>query len=162
MITNVITKAFSKEPFSDGTESELVKRLRLSDNYIPELELVALLSETIVGHILLTQIHIQGNDMAHPALALAPVSVLPAFQSQRIGSQLIIKAHNIASSLDYDIVALIGHEDYYPRFGYERADTYNITFPFPVPPQNCMVKALSENALDGISGEVVYPPPFLD
>ncbi|MBF8965609.1 hypothetical protein I0P70_20325 [Pontibacter sp. FD36] len=54
----------------------------------------------------------------------------------------------------------MGHENYYPRFGYKRASTFGITFPFEVPDANAMAVELVDNGLQGVSGEVVYPKDF--
>ena len=56
---------------------------------------------------------------------------------------------------------IIGHADYYPRFGYELTEKYQINFPFEVPSENGMVKLLTEHALDGVSGEVLNVYWFL-
>ncbi|MEM6725737.1 MAG: N-acetyltransferase, partial [Bacteroidota bacterium] len=77
-----------------------------------------------------------------------------------IGSQLIEKAHQIARSLGHRIVVLIGHEQYYPRFGYQIASAYQIAFPFEVPDPNAMVLELVPGALEGVQGVVVYPEAF--
>ncbi|MCZ7253247.1 GNAT family N-acetyltransferase, partial [Salmonella enterica] len=86
--------------------------------------------------------------------ALAPVSVKPAFQGKGIGAKLILESHAIAKKLGYKSIILLGHENYYPRFGYELTSKYNIEMPFDVPAENCMVISLTENGLDGVSGKV--------
>ena len=94
------------------------------------------------------------------ALALAPVSVLPKFQNRGIGTMLIENAHSIAKELNYELIVLLGHARYYPRFGYDQADKFGIKLPFDVPKENCMVKALTKNGLNGVNGTVVYPKEF--
>ena len=56
---------------------------------------------------------------------------------------------------------LLGHKDYYPRFGYRRASAYGISFPFDAPDECCMAAELIEGGLDGIHGMVKYPDAFL-
>lgn len=159
-IKNVVEHAFRDEKFSDQTEHQLVERLRKSDGYIPELSLVATFDDTIVGHILLTEVAIVDKDKTHKSLALAPVSVLPTYQKQGIGAMLIKNAHSRARDLKYTSVVLIGHEAYYPRFGYELSADYNIQFPIDVPKENAFVKKLVANGLSGVTGLVTYPPEF--
>ena len=96
------------------------------------------------------------------SLALAPVSVLPEYQNKGIGGQLIVKAHERAIELGFRSVALIGHESYYPRFGYEPAVKFGIKFPFDVPSENCMVMELTANGLGGVKGMVEYPKEFFE
>lgn len=160
-VFEIIKAAFVEEAYSNQTEHFLVERLRTSEAFIPELSLVADYEGQIVGHILLTKIWIKNDKFSFPSLALAPVSVHPDFQRKGIGGQLIRAAHQKAKELGHASVILIGHETYYPRFGYEMTSTYGISLPFDAPPQNCMVKKLIENGLKGVSGTVEYPPEFL-
>lgn len=155
-------EAFLTMPYSDHTEHFLVERLRKSDAFIPELSLVAVSSDQIVGHILLTKVVVVNGEVRKEILSLAPVSVLPAFQSKGIGSKLINKAHQVAKDLGYKSVVLIGHEAYYPRFGYVQAHTKGIAFPFEVGKEHCMVLELVENGLEGVEGMVEYPKAFFE
>lgn len=161
-VFHLIEKAFEKEEYSDHKEQFLVERLRKSDAFIPELSIVAEIDNKIVGHILFTKLQIKNESETFPSLALAPVSVLPEFQGKGIGSKLILHGHEIAKSLGYKSVILLGHQDYYPRFGYELCEKYNIKMPFDVPAENCMVIALTEDGLKEVSGEVVYPSAFFE
>ncbi|MEL6593535.1 MAG: N-acetyltransferase [Bacteroidota bacterium] len=160
IVKNLVQAAFASIEYSDQQEHQLVARLRQSDAFIPDLALVAEDAGQILGYILLTRIEIREEEQTHPALALAPVAVLPAAQGQGIGGQLIEAAHERARSLGHQCIVLLGHADYYPRFGYEPCEQYGIKFPFDVPPENCMVLGLQPGSLDLIKGEVVYPPEF--
>lgn len=159
LVFELVKKAFKDVELSDHQEQFLVERLRRSIDFIPNLSLVAELEGRVVGHIILSRISIKG-DQFFPALALAPVSVMPDHQRIGIGSALIKEAHVIARQEGHKIIVLVGHENYYPRFGYQLVSQYNITFPFPVPPQNGFVLGLTADALKGVSGEVVYPSAF--
>ena len=159
-VFKLIEEAFREEPRSDHTEQFLVERLRKSDAFIPELSLVAVAGDRIVGHILLTRVKIKNDRDEFDSLALAPVSVLPAYQRQGIGSRLIEKAHEIAKALGNTSVILLGHESYYPRFGYLPTSQFGIQLPFEVPEANCMAIELTDKALSGVQGTVVYPSAF--
>lgn len=159
-VENIITQAFYSEAMSDQTEHLLVNALRGSEHFIPELSLVAKTKQKIVGHILFTEVYLCEAEGKFKSLALAPVSVHPDFQKKGIGSKLINDGHSRAKELGYESVVLIGHEDYYPRFGYVQADLHQIRFPFEVPPQNAFVKALKKGVLKEISGVVEYPAAF--
>ncbi|OXA97412.1 GNAT family N-acetyltransferase [Flavobacterium oncorhynchi] len=161
-VFQLIEKAFEKEEYSDHKEQFLVERLRKSEAFIPELSIVAEVEDKIVGHILFTKLEIKNEFQSFQSLALAPVSVLPEFQGKGIGSKLILYGHELAKELGYKSVILLGHQDYYPRFGYELCEKYNIKMPFDVPAENCMVISLTENGLSGISGNVVYPSTFFE
>ena len=159
-VFNLIESAFREAEFADNTEQFLVERLRKSDAFIPELSMVAEIDGKIVGHILLTKLKIKNKSNEFDSLALAPVSVLPEFQGKGIGGKLIVEAHKKAKELGHKSIVLLGHENYYPRFGYEQADKYGIELPFEVPKENCMVIELIENALKGVNGIVEYPKEF--
>lgn len=159
-VFHLIEKAFEKEEYSDHKEQFLVERLRKSEAFIPELSIVAESEGKIVGHILFTKLKVVNDADSFESLALAPVSVLPEFQGKGIGAKLILYGHEIAKELGCKSVILLGH--YYPRFGYELCEKYNIKMPFDVPAENCMAIALTENGLKGISGEVVYPKEFFE
>jgi len=96
------------------------------------------------------------------SLALAPVSVVPELEGKGIGGKLIIESHKKAKEIGQKSIVLIGHEKYYPRFGYEQADKYGIELPFKVPKENCMVIELVENGLYGVEGMVEYPKEYYE
>ena len=159
-VFNIIKEAFKTEPFSDFTEQYLVERLRKSDAFIPELSIVAEKGAEIVGHVLVTKVKIINESKSFESLALAPVSVKPAYQNKGLGGQLILTAHAKAIELGYTSIIILGHEDYYPRFGYKLASKFGITLPFDAPDENCMAIELVENGLEGFNGLVEYPKEF--
>lgn len=162
LIFDLIEKAFKDQEFSDHQEHYLVEKLRKSKAFVPGLSLVAEIENTLVGHILLTEIKIITSDDEITSLALAPVSVLSEFQGKGIGGKLINEAHQKATDLGYKSVILLGHEKYYPRFGYKLAEEFGISLPFDVPKENCMAIELQPNALKNIRGEVAYPKEFFE
>jgi predicted N-acetyltransferase YhbS len=159
-VFNLIEKAFELEQMSDHKEQFLVDRLRKSHAFIPELSMVAETENKIVGHILLTKLKIKNEQNEYDSLALAPISVLPEYQGKGIGGMLIKEAHRKAKALGQKSIVLLGHEKYYPRFGYKQADIFGIELPFHVPKENCMAIELIENGLKGIKGIVEYPKEF--
>jgi len=159
-VFGLIEKVFKTEKLSDHKEQFLVERLRKSSSFIPELSMVAEIENKIVGHILLTKLKIKNDQKEFDSLALAPVSVLPEYQGNGIGGMLIEQAHTTAKELRYKSIVVLGHEKYYPKFGYEQADKYGIELPFDVPKENCMVMELTENGLSEVNGTVEYPKEF--
>jgi len=159
-VFSLIEKAFKTEKLSDHKEQFLVERLRKSKSFIPQLSVVAEIQNKIIGHILVTKLKIKNDQTEFDSLALAPVSVLPEYQGNGIGGMLIKEAHKTAKELGYKSIVLLGHEKYYPKFGYELTDKYGIELPFDVPKENCMVIELTENGLNGVTGMVEYPKEF--
>ncbi|PEU83241.1 GNAT family N-acetyltransferase [Bacillus cereus] len=157
----VVQQAFLHEEFSDKTEHELVKRIRECDAFVPELSIVAV-DEEIVGHIMLSKITIEKGATSVESLALAPVSVARGHQKKGIGGKLIGAALEKAIELGYGSVVVLGHPEYYPKFGFKKASEWNIKAPFEVPDEVFMVIELSENALQGVEGIVQYLSAFAE
>lgn len=155
MIYLVVKKAFANAEHTDGNEHDLVNALRSSEAYVPELSLVAEVDGMIVGHIMFTKAAIEDTIV----LALAPLSVLPEYQRQGIGTALIREGHVIAKKLGYNYSVVLGSEKYYPRTGYLPADTFMIEAPFDVSRENFMACKLNENAPD-IHGTIRYAKEF--
>ncbi len=160
-VFKVIKKAFADAELDKYNVQFLVERMRTSSAFIPELSLVAEIGAEIVGHILLTKTFITNSARSFHSLALAQVSVLPEHQRKGIGGALILHGHTKAKELGYESVVLLGHEQYYPKFGYQQAHTFGIVLPFDAPKENCMAFSLTEDGLKGVSGTVVYPHEFM-
>lgn len=154
-IRQVVESAFMHAEHTDHDEQNLVERLRLTDNYIPELALVAELDGRLVGHILFTRVQVGEKSL----LCLAPVAVLPDCQGKGVGGALIRTGHRLAAELGYTHCVLVGHETYYPRFGYVPAGPLGLRCPFPVPDANFMVHVLS-GPPQRLEGVVVFSPAF--
>lgn len=150
----------NKLAFGQENEARLVEAIRRSDNFNSELSLVAIKDEKIVGHLLFTDIIIQTKNENVPALALAPLAVHPDFQNQGIGSQLIQQGLKDSQRLGHKIVVVVGHPNYYTRFGFSPARAKGLEAPFLVPDEAFMVLELAPAALEGIRGMVKYPPAF--
>ena len=110
-VIEITELAFKTMPFADGDEHNLVRRLRNSKNFIPELSLVAESEGIVVGHILFTPILIKGDNKHYQSLTLAPVSVHPDYQNKGIGSALIREGHRIAKKLGFKSIIVVGHPE---------------------------------------------------
>ena len=154
-VYNIIKKAFETAEHSDGNEQDLVVILRKSKAFIPELSLVAVEENKIVGYILFTKIKIKDNI----ELALAPLAVLPEYQRKGIGKKLIETGHNIAKNLGYHYSIVLGSENYYSKMGYIPAIQYGIKAPFQVPDENFMAIKLNDTNIE-IKGTVEYAKEF--
>jgi predicted N-acetyltransferase YhbS len=154
----------NKIAFGQDTEANLVDALRKNEEvFIPELSLVATLDNEVVGHILFTRIKIiDDNHEVFESLALAPMAVKPAIQKRGIGGQLIKAGLAKAKVLGHKSVIVVGHEHYYPKFGFTPAGYWNIKAPFEVPANVFMGLELILDGLKGVKGTVKYPKEFED
>ncbi|WP_375478842.1 GNAT family N-acetyltransferase [uncultured Nostoc sp.] len=152
-IAEVNTLAFGQE-----NEAKLVEKIRYSDRYISELSLIAEVENVVVGHILFSYLNLVGEETLQ-VLGLAPLAVYPQFQTQGIGSALIKAGLEIAEVKKEAIVIVLGHPQFYTRFGFQLSVVYEIESPFPVPEEFFMVKAL-QNYQKQYKGKVVYPDAF--
>lgn len=116
----------------------------------------------LFGHILFSKIKIVNEGKTAESLALAPVSVLPKYQNQGVGRRLIEEGIKAAKELGYGSVIVLGHPEYYPKFGFEKASLWGIKAPFEVPDDAFMVLELSENGLKDHSGVVEYSAAFFE
>lgn len=158
----VVKRAFKNAELTDHNEHFLVFKLRQGDGFIPELSLVAEVDEEIVGHIMFTKLSIKNKKNIYGSLGLAPVSVLPEHQSKGVGSSLIRKGLEIAKEIGYKSVIVLGHDKYYPKFGFKPASIWGIRAPFEVPNESFMALELEARGLEGVTGDVVYSKEFLD
>ncbi|WP_194816902.1 GNAT family N-acetyltransferase [Nocardia sp. XZ_19_385] len=142
--------------FDTPEEADLVDALRADSAWIEGLSIVSTLPDgTPVGHALLTRCHIG----AAPALCLAPCSVLPEYQRTGAGSAAIRAALDAAAKLGEHAIVVLGHPEYYPRFGFDRASEHGISVSFEVPDEALMALTLdADRPLP--SGKVRYAAPF--
>lgn len=154
-VYSVVKRAFDRAEHRDGNEQELVNALRKGEAFVPELSLVAETGGTIAGHILFTRAKVG----EHTVLALAPLSVLPAYQRRGIGISLIREGHKIAGELGYAYSVVLGSPAYYSKAGYLPAGRFGIESPFDVPEEHFMACKLREDA-PGVHGRMVYAKEF--
>lgn len=161
----VVKHAFIDAAQSDKDEHNLVSRLRKSESFIPELSLVAVAEEqnVILGHILLSKIIINyDTNQKVESLALAPVSVMPDYQNKGIGKSLIETSLKKAQEMGFLSVIVLGHPDYYPKFGFQKSSVWNIQAPLEVPEEALMAIELQPDSLENVSGLIEYPDVFFE
>ena len=121
---------------------------------------VALQDGGVVGHIAFSPVTITSNTATIDALGLAPMAVLPAYQRQGIGAQLVDAGLQACRATSYGIVVILGHPHYYPRFGFVPARPYGIVWEHEAPEAAFMVQELQTGKLAQTTGVVKYRPEF--
>jgi len=150
----------NEQAFSSPGEAGLVEKLRLRSAFI--LSLVATQDDQLVGHILFSPVKIESEYSTFTAVGLGPMAVLPKYQRRGIGSQLVHAGLAELRRANYEVVVVLGHPNYYPRFGFSPAKSYGISCEYDVPEEAFMVLELRQGALTGRSGTVKYQPEFQD
>lgn len=150
--------------FPTATEAELIEALRAEGAHVPELCLVALdgSGEDVLGHIFFSRARL---DTGAPLLVLAPMAVDPARQRDGIGGALVREAlrRAPAAAPGVPLVSVLGHPEYYPRFGFEPAGPLGIRAPFDVPAEAWMafrLPAYPPADEPAPAGVVVYADAF--
>lgn len=143
--------------FPAPEEADLVDRLRENGNLT--LSLVAVQNERIVGHIAFSPVTIPSGDAVLTGTGLAPMAVLPDCQRQGIGSELIHEGISRSRQSGIPFVVVLGHLEYYPRFGFRRALDWNVGNEYGVD-EEFMILELVPDTLSHCSGIAKYGPEF--
>lgn|SRR5512143_3542894 len=166
MITRHETKAdindvrtLNELAFGQPLEANIVDKLR--DTCESVLSLVAIEKDKVVGHIFFSPAEIEGPHGVIKGMGLAPMAVLPDMQRRGIGTQLISKGVEELRKLRCPFIIVLGHHEYYPRFGFERASLYGITCQWEgIPDEAFMILWLDKSKAGHVSGIAKYREEF--
>lgn len=148
-----IIRAINERAFGQPEEADLVERLRAGGLVIREL--VAEVEGAVVGHILFTTLLVEG-ERAIRAAALAPMAVDPDAQGQGVGSAMVVAGLSACREQGYEAVIVLGHPEFYPRFGFSAEAARRLIAPFSGPA--FMALELVPGTLG--AGRVSYPAAF--
>ena len=159
-IRHLTEAAFAASEFGHSGEANLIDELRTASDQA--LSLVAIQEAEVVGHILFTPVSIHCCDQKCEGMGLAPLSVLPTFQRNGIGSQLVTAGLRQLSSLNTAFTVVAGHPDFYSRFGFVPAADFGITHGFAGMPQDIfLIHADDWRSLQHArNGRAYYLPEF--
>ena len=145
----------NRRAFGQDQESNIVDALRANGAAL--LSLVATLDDRVVGHIMYSPLTIGGNVTG---AALGPMAVLPEHQRQGIGSKLVKVGNQKLKDAGYPFIIVVGHADYYPRFGFKRANEHGITCEWDLPDDVFMLLVLDQAKMESVSGLATYRQEF--
>jgi putative acetyltransferase len=150
-------RAVNEAAFESSAEADIVDALRAKG-----VELVSLVADrggVVVGHILFSPVSLAGHD--EPKLmGLGPMAVLPQHQREGIGSALVREGLIRCKELGAHAVVVVGHPQYYPRFGFAPASRYRLRCQYEVPDDVFMIAELARGALRDVSGLILYNEAF--
>lgn len=144
-----------RHAFGQTEEANIVEQLRADGDAL--VDLVFASDIAIQGHIFYSPLAIVRDGETVRAAALAPVSVLPAFQRKGVGDALVRAGNARCAELGLDAIVVLGHAAYYPKFGFSAAAAESLEAPFKGP--NFMALELKPGALEG-GGRVRYAKAF--
>jgi len=151
-------RAVNEKAFGQPQESQLADALRKNSGVL--LSLVATLNGRVVGHILYSPVSISSDGEAVSGAGLGPMAVLPEYQRQGIGGNLIEAGNQKLREMDCPFVVVPGHPEYYPRFGFKPASGYDIRCEWDVPDNAFMVLVMDQSKMKNISGAAKYRQEF--
>jgi putative acetyltransferase len=149
--------AVNAAAFPGNDEAELVNTLREAAQ--PLISLVAEDKGCVVGHILFTPVSLDDDDSL-TLMGLAPMAVLPKYQKQGIGTALVETGLTNCERLGAGAVVVLGHPEYYSRFGFVPALSFGIKSEYDVPAEVFMIKELQADYLADKNGTIVYHNAF--
>jgi putative acetyltransferase len=144
----------NRAAFDQEEEGRLVDTLRARGAVL--LSLVAVVGDEVIGHILFSPATIGTVAGA----ALGPMAVVPAHQRQGIGSELVARGLDSLAAQRCPFVVVVGHPEFYPRFGFEPATAYGLTCDWDLPAGVFMVKVLNAATAGRVHGHVAYQAEF--
>lgn len=144
--------------FPTDAEARLVDLLR--EDTRPLISLVGVADSRVVGHVLFSPVNVEKAPGGTLVLGLGPMAVTPELQRRGIGSRLVWEGLDRCRGLQAAAVVVLGHPEYYPRFGFQPARPSGLYFRGPEMDPYFMVLELELGALGALSGEVRYPPAF--
>ncbi len=152
-------RAINEAAFGDTAEASIVDTLRSA---CPDaVSLVAVEDDTVLGHIFFTPVRVSGGSGAVQGMGLAPMAVLPERQRQGIGSLLVQAGIDAMRERACQFVIVVGHAEYYPRFGFVPASRHGLSCQWDgVPDEAFMVLVLAPTAVTGVSGVARYRDEF--
>jgi putative acetyltransferase len=143
--------------FGRSVESQLVEKFRQNTNYVPELSLVAEYDGHVIGHILFFPIEVKVDGKVLQTLVLAPLSVHPSYQRRSVGGELVKAGLAIVKRRGYPSVLVVGHPNYYPRFGFRRASEWGFQMKEADPPEAFMAIEFIEGGLKRCRESFYFP-----
>jgi len=155
-ITDVVITAFGNVEGQEVTD--LIFNLLEDPSAYPLLSLVATTNDRVIGYILFTSTRIRHSHRMVPSAILAPLAVHPEYQEQGIGGQLIKEGLKQLKEAGVELVFVLGHPGYYPKYGFTAAGIKGFDAPYPIPSENSdawMVQELHPGSIVCISGQVI-------
>lgn len=149
--------ALNRLAFNGEDEARIIEALARDGLVV--LSLVVTEGAKVTGHILFSRLDVEVDGRPVKVVALAPMAVLPDHQNTGIGSALVRRGLDLLAARGFDAVIVLGHTEFYPRFGFSAEVVRHLTCPFQGH-EAFMGLELKPQALAGQSGACRYPAAF--
>jgi len=145
----------NRRAFGQDQESNIVDALRTNGGAL--LSLVATVNGQVAGHIMYSPLTVAENV---PGVALGPMAVVPEYQRRGIGTKLIEAGNRKIKDAGYPFIIVVGHAQYYPRFGFRPASEHGIKCEWDIPDNVFMLLVLDQAKMEGVAGLATYRREF--
>ena len=145
--------------FPTDAEAKLVDALRMAAD--PFISLLAVDNQHVVGHIMFTPVALDAFDDLH-LMGLAPMAVAPSLQRRGIGTKLVEAGLQRCRESGVGTVAVLGHPEFYPRFGFRPSAQWGIKCEYDVPEDVFMLLELTADYLQNCQGTIRYNAAFAE
>ena len=138
--------------------AELVSQLLADPSAQPLVSLVATVNDRVVGYVLFTNVRVEGPTERVSASILAPLAVHPKYQGRGIGGRVIIEGLTLLKKAGVELIFVLGHPGYYPKYGFAPAGIRGLQAPYPIAPENSdawMAQEIQPGVIGHVSGTVV-------
>lgn len=158
-VAEVTRKAFEASEFGHNGEAELIDQLRATEETV---SLVGCLDDSVVGHLLFSPVTLRCERSQTIGMGLGPMSVLPEHQRHGIGAALVTAGLKQLFDEGCPFVVVLGHPDFYPRFGFDIASGHGIQHGFDGIPQNLFFICVNPSSRESFpkTGSAIYANAF--
>ncbi|MCT2882072.1 GNAT family N-acetyltransferase [Lentilactobacillus buchneri] len=161
-VRGIIADSYQNDGLNtDGDEVDMVDRLRDSESYHDQFEVVAKDHDhRVVGHALMVPAEVRSATGKFPIVSIVEIGVLHGYRNDGIGQEMVIELETRARLAGYHAVSAIDHSDFFFKNNYVPADNFNILPTVAVDFNDNLIKPLFDGALYQKGGKIYYPEEF--
>ncbi|MGF2385547.1 GNAT family N-acetyltransferase [Lentilactobacillus otakiensis] len=161
-VRGIIADSYKNDgPNTDGDEVDMVDRLRSSDGYNEQFEVVAKDSDhRVIGHALMVPATVRSATVKFPIVSIVEIGVLHGYRNDGVGQEMVIELETRARLAGYHAVSAIDNSDFFFKNNYVPADNFNILPTVNVDFNANLIKPLFDGALFHKGGKIYYPEEY--
>ncbi len=141
-------------------EHLLVRKIRQSPDYLPNISRVAELNGKVAGAIYYTKAKVIRDKTEHDVITFGPLAVEPTLQNSGIGKALIEETVKLAKETGYSGIIITGEPTYYPKLGFVTCDRFGITDAEGKNYDALMCFPLNKELFSSVHGRFIISPVY--